>query len=683
MGKTRSDKIRTVDHQDDYNDGNADYAFTIDRNRELVTTPVVICGVNCDMLVDSGATCNVVTEREWTNMKKNHVECTSRQVDKILFGYGSERLEVKGTFTALAVVGDKSTTAEFIVVADEDRCLLGRDTSIKLGLLWLKTESVKVVGSTVSQIVAAHSEIFNGVGKLNDFQLKLHIDNDIIPVAQSARRIPYSMRKQVENKITELERLDIVEKVKGPTSWVSPIVVAPKSSGDIRICVDMRVANTAIKRERHPIPTVEEILAELNEASIFSKIDLKWGYHQIELDPDSRHVTTFATHMGLFRYKRLMFGINAAPEHYQRIMRNVLQDCQGVQNISDDIIVHGKTQEEHNVRLDKVLTKLQAAGLTANKEKSQFSLPQLEFMGHLLTNAGIGPTETKINAVMKTKTPETAKDVRSFLGLVNFCAKFIPGLSTVAEPLRRLTRQNIVFEWTLEQDQSFNEVKRRLGDAKTLAYFDQDAETIVISDASPVGLGAILAQKNKSSDQYQVVCYASRSLSDVERRYSQTEREALGLVWACERFFMYLYGISFTMITDHKPLEYIFNRKVSGKVCARVERWALRLQNFTFKVKFQPGPTNAADSLYRLSIVDKPSSDNVAEEYIYFVAEHAVPKSFTPKDVKRISGDDPELGVVRDCIKSGNWHGVDVNIARVYQPIQANWCYAALGLSCH
>jgi hypothetical protein len=658
----------------DNNNKHVDYAFSLQDNAILENTPVIIGGVEIQILVDSGATCNVINEFTWNRMKQQHVVCDSKKESRTLLAYGTNKLNVIGTFMAETQVGDKSLQAEFLVVRGEDHCLIGRDTSIQLGLLWLKTDNVNYVtgGNTVYDILKKHEEIFmdNTIGKLKDYKLKLHINEDIKPVVQSVRRIPYGLRKKVEDKITELERMDIIEKVDGPTSWVSPVVVAPKPSGDIRICVDMRMANVAVERERHPIPTVDEVLAELNGATIFSKIDLTLGYHQIELDLDSRDITTFATHMGLYRYKRLMFGINAAPEHYQRIIRNVLQDCEGVQNISDDIIIHGKTQEEHNVRLDKVLTKLHSSGLTANKRKSRFSITKLEFMGHLLTTAGISPTETKVEAVQKTRIPQNAKDVRSFLGLVNFCAKFIPGLATVAEPLRRLTRHNIQFEWSTEQDKSFKELKRRLTNAKTLAYFDQDADTVLISDASPVGLGAILAQRQEDCDQYRAVCYASRALSDVERRYSQTEREALGIVWACERFFMYVYGIPFTIVTDHKPLEYIFNRKISGRVCARVERWALRLQNFTFKVQYQPGAINAADSLSRLSITDKPSTQNIAEDYIYFVAEHAVPKVMTPADIERISAEDEELKVVRECINTGQWTTADEKIRHAYQPIQ-------------
>ena len=164
--------------------------------------------------------------------------------------------------------------------------------------------------------------MFSGVGKLKDYQLKLHVNKDIKPVAQPVRRLPFGLRDKVDKKLDELLKEDIIEEViNGPTEWVSPLVVVSKSDGDIRICVDMRRANEAIERERHTIPTIEEVLYDLNESTLFSKLDLKWGFHQIELDTESRQITTFITHRGLFRYKRLMFGITSAPEKYKRLSK--------------------------------------------------------------------------------------------------------------------------------------------------------------------------------------------------------------------------------------------------------------------------------------------------------------------------------------------------------------------------
>ena len=192
---------------------------------------------------------------------------------------------------------------------------------------------------------------------------------------------------------------------------------------------------------------------------------------------------------------------------------------------------------------------IRSAGLTLNKSKCKFRMKKLTFMGHTLSSDGISPSDDKISAVKFAREPKSASEVRSFLGLVQFTARFIPNLATVSEPLRKLTRKNEIFKWEADQAKAFKELQNSLTKAETLAYFDKMAETQIITDAGPVGLGAILVQIQEG--QKRVISYASRSLSEVERRYSQTEKEALGIVWACERFHLYLYGIKFLLLTNH------------------------------------------------------------------------------------------------------------------------------------
>ena len=209
----------------------------------------------------------------------------------------------------------------------------------------------------------------------------------------------------------------------------------------------MRRANEAIIRERYPIPTVDEVLQCLNQSTVFSKLDLKWGYHQLELHPDSRSITTFTTHCGLYQYKRLMFEKTSAPEVYQHVIQQSLQGCEGVANISDDIIIHGKNTEEHDRRLQRVLERLKEKNLTLNAEKCKFHMTQMVFMGLVSSDNGIGPAEDKVKAIVDAREPQSASEVRSFLGLANYNARFIPDFATVAEPLRRLTKKGVHFEF--------------------------------------------------------------------------------------------------------------------------------------------------------------------------------------------------------------------------------------------
>lgn len=577
---------------------NDEYAFSIgDGNDHSGLVTICVGGILLtDVLIDSGATCNLVDKATWELLKSNGIKCQSQKNSSRIFAYGAKELKTLGKFQALVELDGSQTEAEFVVIDGIGKPILGKATATELNVLRVGKELEKVNSVTTEHMIEEHQVLFEGIGKLKGFQAKLHIDPDVKPVAQPVRRIPFGLRSKVEAELQRLQDQDIIEPVEGPTPWVSPVVVIPKGSG-VRICIDMRRANEAVVRERHPIPPVDEVLQDLNQSTVFSKLDLTLGFHQVELEEASRAITTFVTHVGLFRYKRLMFGVNSAPEMYQHIIRQVLQDCPGAANIADDIIVHGKGKEEHNERLAKVFHKLIKAGLTLNREKCQFGMSHLEFMGHLLTDRGIGPTQARVEAVQNAREPTCVSEVRSFLGLVNFSAKFIPNLAIVAEPLRKLCRQNVKFEWKSEQKEAFAELKSRLAKAETLAYFDKSARTEVIADAGPVGLGAVLVQWQNG--ERRVVYYASRVLSDVERRYSQTEKEALALVWACERFHVYLGGIEFDLITDHKPLEVIYGKR--SKPSARIERWVLRLQGYNFRVVYRSGQSNIADALSRLT----------------------------------------------------------------------------------
>ena len=639
-----------------------DYAFSVEqvndhKEQRSALVTLVIGGVNVpDVLIDSGASCNVMGQQTWELLKQKGINCESRKSAKELFAYGgTEPLPTLGTFTAdvtLAGFGNGSN-ADFVVIEGDGRTLLGRETAEALNLLRIgpfQTNSVDG-GRSDGDVREKYKHLFGGVGLLKGYELKLHIDESVKPVAQQVRRIPFGLREKVDAKLDELLELDIIEEVpEGPSGWISPLVVVPKSGGDVRVCVDMRRANEAIVRERHPIPTVEELLHDLNGSTVFSKIDLKWGFHQILLSEESRHITTFVTHRGLYRYKRLMFGVTSAPEKYQQIIRDVLRGCAGFANIADDLIVHGCDVEEHDKRLFAVLDRLSEVGLTVNGDKCEFRLSRLTFFGHELTSDGINPSEEKIAAIRDARSPKDASEVRSFMGLVQYSAKFMPDVASVAKPIQELTRKGIVFHWGKEQQTAFEELKRLITQTETLAYFKVGCRTRIIADASPVGLGAVLTQQQ--GEMWRVVSYASRSLTDVERRYSQTEKEALALVWACERFNMYVSGQSFELETDHKPLERVYSR--TSKPCARIERWVLRLQGYDFKVVYRPGKTNIADALSRLNSLNQVDHGE-DYDFVRAIAISCIPVALSPTEIEEASYFDEELTIVKSCVRSGDW----------------------------
>ena len=632
-----------------------DYAFSINEGEQSEMITVQVGGVDLKMLIDSGANSNIVDEGTWEQLKAKGVKCESQAAspDKKLYPYASNQpLPVKGSFKCTVAVCDRSTRAEFLVIKGRGMSLLGKVTATELGVLKVGI-NIALVTTKAHDLKLQYPEVFEGVGKLKDKQISLDIDPTVKPVAQPYRRIPFNLREKVQDKTTELLELGIVEPVEGPAPWVNPVVIVPKNNGEIRLCNDMRQANQAIMRRRYPIPTVDDVLHTMNGSKVFSKLDLKWGYHQLELSPESREITTFATPDGLFRYKRLLFGVCSASEQYQHEIASVLAGIEGAENISDDIVVHGPDTETRDKRLHQTIRRLQECGLTLNAEKCLFNMDRLVFMGMLLSEKGIGPTEDRVKAVLEAKEPENATDIRSFLGLANYSSRFIPHFATLSEPLRRLTRKETPFEFGPEQRKSFESLKQKMAEACTLAYFAKTAPTKVITDASPVGLGAVLVQEQGGA--WTPVCYASRSLTVCEQKYSQTEKEALGVVWACERFHVYLYGMKFVVETDHKPLEVIYGPR--SRPCARIERWVLRLQPYDFSVVHRPGLGNIADPLSRLlhREVKPDNHQQCAEKYVRFVAMNATPTALTTREIEEASAVDEELIEVRRAIATGQF----------------------------
>ena len=270
----------------------------------------------------------------------------------------------------------------------------------------------------------------------------------------------------------------------------------------------MRQANRAILREKHPVPTVEETLQEISNAKVFSKLDLNMAFHQIELDPEARDITTFAAPNGLYQYKRLLFGINMVTEKFQNLIWKILKDCPGAHNLHDDILVVGQNEEERDDNLQKALRKLEESGLTLNYEKCIVGASSMVYMGDILSTDRLQLSEKRVEAITEAPAPKNQFEVRSFLGSVQFCAKFIPQFATISAPLWDLTCENATWQLGAKEEAAFAQIKSLLTCAPVMAYFTQGTTTRVTIDASPVGLGAILEQK-QTDGQFRPVYYAS------------------------------------------------------------------------------------------------------------------------------------------------------------------------------
>lgn len=376
------------------------------------------------------------------------------------------------------------------------------------------------------------------------------------------------------------------------------------------------------------------------------------------------------TRKGLFRYTRLMFGINCAPEIFQKLMEQILIGCEGVINFIDDIVVYAPTKELHDARLRKVLDRVREFNITLNKAKCKFGVTEIEFYGHILSAKGIKPKHDKLKAVKEFRAPTNAEEVRSFLGLVNYVGKFIPNLATISEPLRKLTKKDAHFMWQKEQQVAFDVLKQKLTDDLVLGYYDVKCRTQVVADASPVGLGAVLIQFQE--EEARIISYTSRSLTAAELNYAHTEKEALALVWAVERFHYFLFGREFELVTDHKALETLFGPK--SKPCARIERWVIRLMSYKFKVIYKPGKTNIADPLSRLlnENNEQSSINTKTEEYIKWIMSYAEPKAISLTEIEEHSVNDDEIQAVKEAIDTNNW----TDKVSMFKAFETEFCFA-------
>ena len=637
--------------------------------------PIIINDLHVNALADSGASVNLLSIANFNklNVKPKLEKCKAK-----IFAFGSSSpIEILGKFHCNVKANDNVCSTEFIVSNSKDITILSWETSQKLGLLTTAHNIQTKTNTTTTHTTPKHAltydkaelkkqypKLFTGVGKLKNVKIKLHIDKDVQPVAQKHRRIPFHVRKQLKEQIERDLKNDVIEKADGPTPWVSPLVIVPKKQpGAVRVCVDMRRPNEAIKRERHSTPTLSELSTMLNGATKFSKLDLNQGYNQLELDKESRYITTFSTSEGLFRYKRLNFGVNSAAEIFQDTIRQVLSPLKGTVNISDDILVYGKSDEEHDNRLRDTLHHLQKNNCTLNLDKCELGRSEVEFYGHIFSKEGMQPSPSKIEEILNLPTPENASEVRSLLGMLNFCgSRFIKNYATLTYPLRILTQKDVQFSWKEEQEKAFSQLKTALQDDLKLAYFDTQKEPHVFVDASPVGLGAILAQQD-GDKQFKTVQIGSRSLTPVEQRYSQTEREALAITWACEYLHIYLYGTHFKMHTDHQALLAIYGNP-KAQLPLRIERWVMRVQTYDMEILHQVGADNPADYLSRHpSAINKQSSreEKIAEEYVNYIVQTSLPKSMTLDTVLEETKKDKTLSVITDAILSGNWSSAKAN----------------------
>ncbi|MCG7879381.1 MAG: RNase H-like domain-containing protein, partial [Candidatus Thiodiazotropha endolucinida] len=426
--------------------------------------------------------------------------------------------------------------------------------------------------------------------------VKHHIEtNGAKPIKDRMRRLPYHMAEEADRQVDDMLEKGIIEKSNSP--WAAAVVLVKKKDGSLRFCVDYRALNDATIKDAYPLPKIDETLDSLTGAKWFSTLDLYSGYWQVGVEPEDKPKTAFITRKGLFQFRVLPFGLCNAPATFERLMESVLAGLQWDICLIylDDIITFGKTFEEAVENLEKVFDRLRSAGLKLKPKKCDLFEKSVTFLGHIISDEGVGTDPEKVRAVKEWPVPVSQTEIRSFLGLCGYYRRFIKGYSEIAKPLHTLTEKGREFVWTDTCQNAFERLKEHLVNAPILVYPDFMKEFILDTDASHNSIGAVLTQKHDGKER--VVSYASRTLSKSERKYSVTRKEMLALVYFVKHFRHFLLGRKFLIRTDHSALKSLMKTKEPE---GQQARWIETLAEYDFEVKHRPGKRHGnADALSR------------------------------------------------------------------------------------
>ena len=592
------------------------------------TTPPIIVRVKCDgnmidFELDTGASHTIISETLFEKYWSKDILQSDENL--LLSSYTGNKITVLGKFYTSALYLPKSSSCEsetfhlpVIVIKGGGKPLLGRNWLSKMKLNWNEIHALNSE-ETLTDLLRKHSSIFEkGCGTLKGIQVTLPLDSNVTPKFCKARSLPYAMQDKVSHEIDRLLEEGILEPVQFST-WAAPCVPVLKPDSTVRLCGDYSMtANLALSHDHYPLPRIEDLFAKLAGGKVFSKIDLSQAYQQCVIDASSRDCTTINTHRGLFRYTRLPYGINQCPSIFQRLMENLFRDCPNTFVYLDDILITGRSVDEHLRNLERALHILAESGLRVKKEKCEFLMQSITYLGHQIDEKGIHPTEEKVTAIKHAPTPTNVQELRAYCGIIQYYHKFCPMLSATLAPLFELMNKDVPWKWTDKQQNAFQKSKDLLTSNSVLAHYDPALPLIIKSDASPFGIGSVLSHEMPDGS-VRPIAYASRSLHSAEKNYAQVEREALACIFGVTRFHKYIYGRKFILSTDHKPLLGLLQswKNIPQQASPRMIRWALILAAYDYKLVFKPGTCNGnADALSRLPLpLEANAKPPRAQEY--------------------------------------------------------------------
>ena len=562
-------------------------------------------------------------------------------------------------------------TLEFYIAESDGFAILGLTSSKRLDIVTLRCDDIGIDVATAS--AAQHTDDFEDIAGLKSMfprsfdtlgnfkqPYKLVPDMTVPPVVHPNHKYAIQRKLAIKQELSKMEVMGVIAKITEPADWVSSLTFTEKRGGGLRVCLDPKDLNRALKRPIHKTPTLEEITHHFSGATVFRKMDAKNGYWSIRLDDESSKLTTFNTPFGRYRFLRLSFGLVVSQDVFQQRMDAILEKCPGCIGIADDVAVYGPDKAEHDHNLLNLMKVANEEGLVFNSAKCIIRTTKIPFFGMIYSASGARPDLERIEAIQSLPAPENITELQEFLGIATYMSSFVPRLSHHTATLRELLKQDVEFTWTETHQEEFLRVKELICQDTTLAYFDPNKASVLQVDSSLRGLGAVLMQDGRP------IAFASKSLTDTEKRYANIERELLAVVYGCERFHTYLYGKPFSVQSDHKPLEMIQLKNLHAAP-PRLQRMLLCLQNYDVTIQYQPGKTLLlVDSLSRLP-GPKPTAEIKLDVAINLV-------QFSQDKVEELcskTNHDPVLAPLRDLIVSG-WPDKFKTLLKLLRPY---WSY--------
>ncbi|KAJ0468921.1 putative nucleotidyltransferase, Ribonuclease H [Helianthus annuus] len=443
----------------------------------------------------------------------------------------------------------------------------------------------------VSEYPDVFPEELPGLPPSREVEFRIHLIPGTAPIAKAPYRLAPTEMLELKKQLDELLSKRFIQPSSSP--WGAPVLFVKKKDGSMRMCIDYRELNKVTIKNRYPLPRIDDLFDQLQGARYFSKIDLRSGYHQLKVQEEDIPKTAFRTRYGHYEFTVMPFGLTNAPAAFMDMMNRICKPYldKFVIVFIDDILIYSKSQKEHCEHLHALLTLLRKERLYAKFSKCEFWLQEVQFLGHVVNHKGIHVDPAKIEAITKWKVPQTAMEIRSFLGLAGYYRRFIKDFSKIAVPLTKLTCKAAKFEWGPRQEEAFKILKHRLTNAPILALPEGTEDFEVYCDASKLGYGCVLMQRKK------VIAYASRQLKKHEENYTTHDQELGAIIFALKIWRHYLYGNKFTVYTDHKSLRYIFGQK---ELNMRQRRWMEMLSDYDCDIQYHEGKANVvADALSR------------------------------------------------------------------------------------